>query len=268
MALNHYDQIILENLFHMGDGRVTEFSNRTFEEFFEKDLGVSIYDKKYFFKSDSKANRLRCFWKKSDDKTIIKSIEKIILDIEFHLKHSGWDKNKYTQELIDSGKAVCRRLGGDLNDGHLLDKDSDIKNILTNIKKLELHISLEKCIEKRVCDSFECYKINVYLPVVVLCGSIVEGVLLHVAAQNNFSGVDKAPKESIEKWSLHDLIRIAKETKFLPAHNYYVTESMREYRNFIHPAKEASFPSPIDKEQASYALHALNLIIKDISSVA
>ena len=268
MALNHYDQIILEKLFDMGGGYVTEFSDRTFEEFFKRELGVNIYDEKYFFNSGSKANRLRCFWEKSDDETIIKSIEKIILHIEFNLEHGDWDKNKYTQELIDSGRAVCQKLGGDLNDGHLLDKEPDIKDILTNIEKLGLYPQLEKCIEKRVYDSFKCYEIKVYLPVVVLCGSIIEGVLLHVAAQNNFSGADKAPKESIEKWSLHDLIRIAKETKFLSAHDYHVFQSMREYRNFIHPAKEASFPNLIDKERALYALHALNLIIKDISSVA
>ena len=36
MALNHYDQIILEKLFRMESGYVTEFSNRTFEDFFLK----------------------------------------------------------------------------------------------------------------------------------------------------------------------------------------------------------------------------------------
>ena len=57
----------LENALEMEGGYVLSFSNSTFAEFFEENFGVEIYSDKYSFYGDSKAKRMRAFWKKEDN---------------------------------------------------------------------------------------------------------------------------------------------------------------------------------------------------------
>lgn len=52
----------LERLFGMGSGYVLDFSNRTFAEFVEDSVRRDIYDARYDFGSNSKANRMRGLW--------------------------------------------------------------------------------------------------------------------------------------------------------------------------------------------------------------
>lgn len=56
----------IDAAFGMGTGYVLDFSNRTFEEFFEDEFGLYIYDPKYEGRGTSKANRLRAFIETED----------------------------------------------------------------------------------------------------------------------------------------------------------------------------------------------------------
>lgn len=51
-----------EKLFRLSGGDVFDFLNRTFAEFVEDSTGRDIYESKYGYGSESKANRLRGFW--------------------------------------------------------------------------------------------------------------------------------------------------------------------------------------------------------------
>jgi len=57
----------LEELFGMDTGYVLDFSSATFEDYIEDVTNINIYDKKYEFRSSSKANRLRAIWKLEDN---------------------------------------------------------------------------------------------------------------------------------------------------------------------------------------------------------
>ncbi len=61
--LSNIEKLKLEKLFGMNGGYVINFSNRTFQQFFLETVEVDIYDPKYSIFGDSKANRLRAFWK-------------------------------------------------------------------------------------------------------------------------------------------------------------------------------------------------------------
>jgi len=80
--LTSIEKIQLEKLFGMGDGYVLDFSNRAFQEFIIENTGINIYDKKYEYKSGSKANRLRAFWKKESNYLVGKLIS-CLLDYFF-----------------------------------------------------------------------------------------------------------------------------------------------------------------------------------------
>jgi hypothetical protein len=64
----------LEKLFGMSGGYVLDFSNRTFAEFFDEEVGRNIYDAKYGDRGASKANHLRVFWEKEPNLLVAKSI--------------------------------------------------------------------------------------------------------------------------------------------------------------------------------------------------
>ena len=67
---NSQEKQYFEKLFDMSSGYVLDFSNSTLREFILGSVGVDIYDSKYDFEGDSKANRLRAFWNIEANKLI------------------------------------------------------------------------------------------------------------------------------------------------------------------------------------------------------
>lgn len=103
---------ILEKLFQMGGGYVLNFSDRTMGEFFRDDIGLDIYSKKYMYNSGSKANRLRGLWLNADEKTVGKSVAKLIEYIESQIIIDNLKKEDFPEERLKAGKAVVDRLLG------------------------------------------------------------------------------------------------------------------------------------------------------------
>ena len=64
--LTSIDKKKLEKLFQMSSGYVLDFSDRTFAEFFN-DFKVDIHSEKYKDTGDSKAKKLRKFWRIEPD---------------------------------------------------------------------------------------------------------------------------------------------------------------------------------------------------------
>ena len=71
--LSPSDKDFLEVAFNMSGGYVLDFSNRSFRDFFN-DLGVDIYSPEYSIKGSSKANRLRAYWEKAQNKSVGKTL--------------------------------------------------------------------------------------------------------------------------------------------------------------------------------------------------
>ena len=55
--LSNMEKRKLERALQMDEGYVLEFSNKTFNEFMNKTLGIEIYEEKYLGHSGSKADR-------------------------------------------------------------------------------------------------------------------------------------------------------------------------------------------------------------------
>jgi|HubBroStandDraft_6_1064221.scaffolds.fasta_scaffold368052_1 hypothetical protein len=72
----------LEKLLGMSGGYVLNYSNRTFAEFVLESTGIDIDDERYCSNGNSKANRLRMFWKLEDNQTVGKLLNDLINDID------------------------------------------------------------------------------------------------------------------------------------------------------------------------------------------
>lgn len=77
-GLTNIEKRKFEQLLGMGSGYVLDFSNRTFAEFIVDSIGLNIYDARYDYGSGSKANRLRAFWQKEDDRTVGKLMNDMV----------------------------------------------------------------------------------------------------------------------------------------------------------------------------------------------
>jgi len=110
------DKQILENLFQMEGGYVLNFSDRTMGEFFDDDLSIPIYDEKYNYASGSKANRMRGFWRKADNKTVGRSILKLIEYIESQILIGNLKNDDFPENKINAGKQIGRKLFGGVKD--------------------------------------------------------------------------------------------------------------------------------------------------------
>lgn len=111
-SLTTIDKQILESLFGMSGGYVLNFSDRTIGEFFRDDLKIDIYSKRFAYASGSKANRMRGFWMKEDNKTVGTSILKLIEYIENQIVLGQLSRENYSGEKIDAGRKVAERLLG------------------------------------------------------------------------------------------------------------------------------------------------------------
>lgn len=113
--LKNIEKLKLEKLFEMGSGYVCDFSNRTFGDFILDSVGVDVYSDGYDELGDSKANRLRNFWKKESNYLVAKLTEEM-LDYWRTQKISddhNWyssEKKEYNQLLHDECLKIVKRL--------------------------------------------------------------------------------------------------------------------------------------------------------------
>ncbi|MDP3041498.1 MAG: TIGR02391 family protein [Candidatus Omnitrophota bacterium] len=137
---------VLEKLFQMGSGYVLSFTDRTMKEFFRDDVGVDIYSEKYKYASGSKANCLRGFWWKADDKIVGKSILKLVEYIKCQIFINKLSKENFPDEIMTAGKEIGEKLldgkaGGKENKSQASFKNGNIniilqKDIFDHVQKL------------------------------------------------------------------------------------------------------------------------------------
>lgn len=70
--LKSIDIKLLDEIFEMGGGYVLDFSNRTFSEFFNEELGINIDDPAYDANGTSKAKRLRFYLRQASSENVLK----------------------------------------------------------------------------------------------------------------------------------------------------------------------------------------------------
>ncbi len=86
----------------MSGGFVLDFSDRTFEELFDDTLGINIWDSEYEYMSGSKANRMRCFWKKGDDQSVSKILRVLLSIVE--------SNDNYSEREFKKANEIMKRL--------------------------------------------------------------------------------------------------------------------------------------------------------------
>lgn len=88
-ALKQTDFLLIDDLFQMGGGYVLNFSDRTFGDFFRKELGIDIDDFEFSVEGTSKAKRLRYFLKTKDTVIVVRTLEALWEYRDACMQHTG-----------------------------------------------------------------------------------------------------------------------------------------------------------------------------------
>ena len=141
--------------------------------------------------------------------------------------------------------------------------------------------NMVKLLEERWGESLKTRKIEAYLATMILLGSILEGMLLDIAKSNP----EKANKSTcaprykdeetgeilarpFRKWGLSDLINVSRECGWLSNHNFYNTESVRQYRNLVHPNAQLEADLFPDDTMCDIARVVVEAALKDLKRYA
>lgn len=74
MKIKRQDIQLFDRLFESSGGYLLDFSNRTLAEFFDEELNIDIEHEIYKEDGDSKAKRVRCLMRKSDQETVMRML--------------------------------------------------------------------------------------------------------------------------------------------------------------------------------------------------
>jgi hypothetical protein len=280
-SLKQTDILILEKLFEMGGGYVLNFSNTSFQQFIFNVCKLDIYDSKYAVYGDSKAKRLRMFWQVESDKTVGILINEMLAYWKTNRKINALEINKNEALIFNDGLRIANRLRGVVNKANSADssdttEDEFLKKEYKNIAldKLDIDNAVIEILKGRLVEVQKGIKNESPLSVVILCGSILEGILLGIALKNmkEFNQSPSSPKDKdsgkvlpFQDWTLSSFIDVAYSIGMLGLDVRKFSHSLRDFRNYIHPYLQVSSGFSPDIDTAKISWQVLQAAISDLT---
>lgn len=137
---------------------------------------------------------------------------------------------------------------------------------------LGLDFQFEQVITQRLNEIEKSLRYESALAVIFLCGSTLEGLLLHIATQNlqKFNSSKSAPKDKdgkviqLHKWTLDSLINVAFEQDFIKLDIKKFSHTLKDFRNYIHPREQATQNFNPDKHTAEISWKVLQATISNL----
>jgi hypothetical protein len=269
--LNFNQKQLFEKLFQgTSAGYVLNFSDRTFSEFF-KDFRVDIDSQKYYKNGSSKMKRLRAFWEIENDK-LVGNVFKGLLELATQTEKIEDKDLKLAMQYIDTLLGIKNEVN---NKNKELTESEFLKQEFSNIDLLPLGLDFqfEQVITQRLDEIKKSLHSESALAVIFLCGSTLEGLLLHIAAQNpqKFNSSNSSPKDKdgkvkqLHDWTLDNLINVAHEENFIKLDIKKFAHTLKDFRNYIHPRQQASQNFNPDKHTAEISWKVLQATIANLT---
>jgi len=150
--LKGIEKIKFEKLFLMSQGYVLGFSNRSFADFVLEVANIEIYNNKYSEFGESKANRLRAFWKNESNYKVVELNRELMKVWKTQSQELGVELTKEEQELFVECKLILEKLSS--NNSYEVDilvidaEDADFnklaKNMMESLEKDEPEVVLDR----------------------------------------------------------------------------------------------------------------------------
>jgi len=258
-----------ERLLGMSGGYVLDFTNNTFAEFFRENAGTDIYSAKYAFNGDSKAKRLRAFWEVESDSVVGRVLDELVA---YWRAVSSQPDNRATALADACTRVVDRLLGRQPTRANAEDRFLGMNFEGTSLAVACADASLVPILTARWSEAERCFKSGASLATIVLCGSILEGLLLGAACASpqKFNQAPNSPRDRagnvkrFADWRLAELIDVACDLGLLKLDVKKFSHVLRDFRNYIHPYQQMSSGFNPDSHTARICLQVLRAAIASL----
>jgi len=276
--LKQTDKLILESLFGMSGGYVLDFSNSSLQQFIHDTCKIDIYDSKYSVYGDSKAKRLRVFWQLESDKNVGILTNEMLAYWRANKKIKNEELTKSEAQIFNDCLLIANRLREITkkpNNSSEMSEDDFLKKEFKNlaIDNLGIDSAVTEILKLRLDEIRKNLKSESSLSVVIMCGSVLEGVLLGTATSNmkKFNQSPASPKDRetgkvllFHDWTLSNLIDVAHNIGFLGLDVKKFSHSLRDFRNYIHPYQQMISGFSPDIDTAKISWQVLQAAITDL----
>ena len=271
-SLTDIDKRYLEKILNMGSGYVLDYTDATFDGFFAQH-GVNIHGQKYQTYGTSKAKKLRSFWEQEPDTLVGQALSEMLDSYEAACDLDG---EEVDGTVLEKARGVVARLLGKPQKTKLKNTVKDFlyqEFTIPNIQKLPVEEAVVPIIEGRLDEARKTLEAGAYLSVVILCGSILEAVLLGKAQREPalFNSSPVSPKtaegkvKQFQDWTLANFINVASDVGVLKPDVKKFSHGLRDFRNYIHPYQQMMSGFAPDEHTAKMCFQVLKAALASVA---
>ncbi len=269
-SLTPVEKRVFEELLGMSSGYVFDFTDRTFASFFRDVANIDIDNDMYCREGNSKARRMRLFWEIEPDAVVGVVLSEILKLRALALKD--------TERILLTAcqTAADRLLGRKSTPVQAVQSEAEFLQLdfgAASVAALPIEASWIPILEHRLAEAERCVRVEAWLSVVILCGSVLEAALLGTALQHprDFNESTLSPKDRSGKvlplhdWKLAHLVDVAHDCRHLKVDVRKFSHTLREFRNYVHPLLQLTSGFSPDKHTALICMQVLKAAIADLA---
>ncbi|MDY0811640.1 hypothetical protein [Kitasatospora purpeofusca] len=125
--------------------------------------------------------------------------------------------------------------------------------------------ALAAAVQTRLDEAHTCYEHGAYTAAVIMLGSLLEGVLVHVA---QVRAAARAPRKRPEELGLKDLVDLAHDNGWIEHDAKLASDLVRHYRNLVHPAAERRTGHGPNRDTVDMCWPIVNATLNDLAATA
>ena len=271
-SLTDIDKRYFEKLLDMQSGRVSDYSDATYGEFFNRH-GVDIHGAKYQTYGTSKAKKMRAFWEREPDALVGNVLSEMIGSYE---ADCDLNNREVDSAVLEKSRGIVARLSGKsapAKPTQTVDEFLDHEFTIPSIQNLPIETQVIPIVEGRLAEARTALGAGAYLSVIFLCGSVLEAVLLGAAQKEpaRFNRAASSPKagdgnvKPFHKWSLSQFIDVACDIGLLKPDVKKFSHGLRDFRNYIHPYEQMVSGFTPDEHTAKVCFQVLKAALASVA---
>jgi len=270
-TLTDTEKRYFENLLAMGGGVPLDYTDATFASLFKR-FGFDIHGPKYQSNGPSKAKKLRSFWEQEPDNLVGPILAELLNSYEAACDIEKKDRDT---AVLERCRSIVVRLGGEKPQAKAATIDVFLHEEfkIPNVQKLPVDSQVAGIIEGRLHEARLALGAGAHLSVVLLCGSVLEAVLLGAANKEpaKFNQSTTAPKlkdgsvKYFYDWTLSELIDTASDVGILKPDVKKFGHGLRDFRNYIHPYQQMLSGFTPDEHTAKVCFQVLKAALASVA---
>ena len=271
-TLTDIDRRYLEKILGMGGGYVLDYTDASFADFFRR-YRVNIHAGRYQTKGTSKAKKLRSFWEQESDALVGLTLSEMLDAYEAHCDLNGGEVDRPVLEKARDSVAVLLGKPREPKPSRTVEGFLHQEFVIPNIHNLPLEQVVLPIIETRLDEVRKALGAGAHLSVVMLCGSILEAVLLGKAQRepalfNRSPASPRTPGGKVrpfQEWTLATFIDVATDVGVLKPDVQKFSHGLRDFRNYIHPYQQLVSCFTPDEHTAKVCFQVLKAALANVA---